>query len=413
MSWIERIQRRMSITTGDGIVYFPEYMNAVLEQEYNVSEFNFPDVDGTLVKRRSPRGRRFALEIHFTGENNIDIAEDFRLSTVNKKAWTIDHPLYDEVIVQPRKLRFDNSKMNVTKITGLVLETISNTGPTAAVAPIDEILSRKVELDRLSSLNYSNQIDNLQASEIAGISDNILVIESTAEDIILIEDEKVNYKNEVLKSQAAIVNIIQEPLNAIRSIQSVINFPFSVTNTVEARVSNLIEQFDRVLDSFANIIPGISRNDKVYLETQGANTISAAAAASVSNIDDFPYGSREDVDNISLEIISAYNDFIVTIDGFQTVNQTEEDSYAPNPDVMTALEEIINFTLSMLDEIALESQQEHIIINEADNNAIILSHRVYGPDSEDTNLERFISTNKIGLNEILLIPKGKELIYFV
>ena len=44
-------------------------------KDYNVAEFEFPEVSGTLVSRKKPKGSRYDLEIIFQGENNLDLSQ--------------------------------------------------------------------------------------------------------------------------------------------------------------------------------------------------------------------------------------------------------------------------------------------------------------------------------------------------
>ena len=44
MSWIERIKNDIIITTGDGKVYTPLYSIGGKTVEYNIAEFNFPNI---------------------------------------------------------------------------------------------------------------------------------------------------------------------------------------------------------------------------------------------------------------------------------------------------------------------------------------------------------------------------------
>ncbi len=46
-------------------------------------------------------------------------------------------------------------------------------------------------------------------------------------------------------------------------------------------------------------------------------------------------------------------------------------------------------------------------------NVILLSHKFYGSDENDDNLQKFIDTNNIGLNELLNISKGRKVIYYI
>ena len=409
MSWVRRLDQKYLIETGDGQRYEPSWLNAVVLQEYNIRLFDYPNIDGTNARRRRPKGRKFAIEIYFQGEDHLDQAEAFRRSTLDQRHWHILHPLYDEIRVQPIRLVFDNRNYSVTKITGQVVETIAGVFPRGISAFPDEIAERKLALDEVAAINYATQTQTIQADEVTTVSNNIAVLETTTDSIIQEEEEKVSFRNKVLEAERNVNNLITEPLAALRSVQEVINFPSTVTGEVRTRVGQLIEQFDRVITSLGNLT-GLSRNNKVYAETSGSTFVSASAIASITNPD---FETRAQIQEERERIIDFYNNYIDTLDQLQTESQTQEDSYAPNPDVITGVQEVVFFTLANLDEIALEAQQEHVIITEADTNAIILTHRVYGLDEDDENLDRFIRTNNIGLKEILNIPKDREIVYYV
>lgn len=409
MSWLTRLQQQIIIRTGDGEEYEPQWLNAALVQEYNLSLFDFPNVPGTLVTRREPRGRRFSLEIYFIGENNIDISEQFRRSASDRRPWTITHPFYDEIIVQPIRLSFDNARYNVTQITGEVVETILDRFPQPTQNFADLLNEQKTQLDSLSSEMFSDQVGELAATEIVDIRNSVSQIEENGTSILETDADQVDFRNLILNAQRDVNNIINEPLQALRSINSAINFPSQIITSVRARVENLIDAFNRTIESFANIT-GISRNNKVYTEAVGATLVSAFSTATITNRD---IQTRAEVQENLDAIFNIYDRYLDILDSFQTTTQTEINSYAPDADTQLALSQLMFLTLSSLFDISLESQQEFTIRNEADSNAIILAHRVYGLDDADANLDRFIETNNIGLNEILNIKKDREIVYFV
>ena len=89
MSWIEKINSGIVITCGDGKRYEPHYILAEKSVEYNVAEFDFVNIEGTLVKRSKPRGRRFPIELLFQGDNHLDVADAFEMSAKDDRPWNI------------------------------------------------------------------------------------------------------------------------------------------------------------------------------------------------------------------------------------------------------------------------------------------------------------------------------------
>ena len=408
MSWITRITQQMIIRTGDGIEYEPQWMNASYDQRYNFNLFNYINVPGSQVNQEEPQSRRFNLEIHFIGDNHIDIGEQFRISAGDRRPWTIIHPYYDEITVHPVRLRFDHRRYNVTTITGLVVETIADRFPRETADRELVLQLQKDEVDELAALTFQDQTETITASEINDISGSIEQIETNS-NTILDEANQIEFRNRVLNAQRDLTNVTTEPLQFLRTLQSTINFPSTVAVGVRARVDNLVETFERVVESLANVT-GLSRNRKVYGESSGSTIISALITASTTNRDIQTRGEIEDLIDV---IVNAYERYLTVLDGFETTTQTQLNSYAADPNTQNQLSQFMYFALSALIDISLDSQQEITVVNEADSNVIILTHRFYGLDDNDQNLDRFIETNNISLEELLLVPKDREVVYYV
>lgn len=412
MSWIERINEEITIETGDGSIWSPTWMNAAFEVEYNISVFNFRNVAGSLVTREQPMGRKFSFEIYFQGESNLDISEQFRIAAADKRFWRIQHPFYDEILVHPRSLRFENRDYNVTKISGLLLETIVSLNDSSEVSTVNSINAQKVELDAVSSKSFGDQSKEIQAAEISLMDANLVAIESSAEGLIESTEDAATFRNKVNDARNELNNILVDATQSIQKVQEVINYPFLVVSSVRSSVKNLAEQFRILIESVGNLTD-LSRNNRVYVETMGSAMVSGAAAATVSQLENSPYESREEVDLVTLDVITLYNDYVDVLDGMQTDIQSDVDSYAPDVDVVRSVQDVVFFSISKLAAVALDSAQEFTVVNDADSNPVNLTHEFYGLDNEDENLDKFIRTNNIGLNELLLIKKDRELVYYI
>ena len=66
MSWIEQSTKDFIITTGDGKQYRPLWKNPSYTLDFNTSEFDFPEVPGTLVERSQARGKRYPFTVYYS-----------------------------------------------------------------------------------------------------------------------------------------------------------------------------------------------------------------------------------------------------------------------------------------------------------------------------------------------------------
>lgn len=407
MSWIDKVQTEFSITTGDGREFTVLWIPSSKNVDYNIAEFEFPNLAGTLVQRGTPKGARYNLEIYFQGENSIDQALIFEQSANDPRAWTVAHPLYGTIIVHPVSLLFDNSRYNVSKITGTLIETITQDSPRNTVIPADKIILDVQDLNVTFAAAFSTDIPRPNTSDINTLSRNTLSVYNDVRKEISNTLDAEAYFNAFNAANAAILNATDFPLESITKIQDMLNIPFQFADSIKSRVNILLSQFNRLRESVVNIV---KRNDKKIFENNAGITLAAICAASVTSPD---YRNRNDVVAIIDLLNSAFDAFTSDIDGLQSDNGGDPDSYVPDANSMIALNDVINFTLSNLYDIALNTKQERIVILEDDSNIILLAHRFYGLTNEDSTIQQLIDHNNIGLNELLQVRKGRSIIYYV
>ena len=410
MSWKDKLNNTVfEITTGDGNSYFPKWKNATKELEFNISQFDFVEVDGSLIIRKSSKGRIFPLEFYFDGDNAIDIGNAFELSSRNVNRWTITHPFYGIIKCQPIRLKQDNTRYNVSKFNVEVIETLTEGYPKPIEVPEDVIITKNDDTNNLQAAAFENN-GEFDRNELASITEQQA---ATFENVIDDANELNEFKALVDDALNTITNVNSSALSVIRSIQAYINYPARVTQTVKARYNSFKENLDKLLTSINNIDANIrSLSDKNQFEAIAGALISASQLASTTNLDD-DYKTREDVVLQQENLVEDFNNYITVLDENQTERADTPESYTPNFDALNSLNELFSLTVSNLFSIIFETQQTRIYINDKDSNAVILTHKFYGLDADDENLQNFININNIRLNEILAIKKGREIIYYI
>jgi hypothetical protein len=409
VSWIDKIQTDFIITTGDGKSFKVNWLNASKAIEFNVAVFDFPNLSGTLVKRGTAKGRKFALEIYFQGEDHLDQALDFEISANDSRSWTIAHPFYGTLTVEPTDLFFDHSKYNVSKVTGNVIETITEDTPKASFNSIDKITA---DNDVLNETFANSFVTNVKpnAKDISALTKNNAALYNEGKKSIKTALDAEKYFNFFNEANSAILKATSFPLDAIRKLQTLINYPGLFIDGVKNRIRTMVNQFKKLRDSLQVIKNRATRSDKKIYENNAGILVSSLAVASVTNID---YKNRNDVLEVIALLTNTHNSYLEDLDSLQTDNGGTLESYVPDVDSIIALNNLINFTVSNLFAIAIDSKQERSVLLEDDTSIILLAHRFYGLKADDSTIQYLIDTNNLGLNELLTIKKGRKIVYYV
>ena len=409
MSWEESIKSEYKIITGEGSVFIVKWRIASKAYEFNVSQFEFIGTQGTYVDRREPKGRVFPLEVYFQGENHLDTTKRFEEASLDKRAWTISHPLYGQLTVQPISLSFDNTEsVNYTKINGTLIETNETKGVKIVKNAIEEI-----EILHIRTLEASATAFTFTGTPVpSDMLKNNESLFAKGKTKIALQSEFEDYFNAFNNAETKINAATAEPLAAIRAMQLVIEAPVRFKTDVKTRVNLLMDQGTTLLVSMLSLITYgyVSLSKKALFENNMTSLLSSLSLASGTNGASLRAGEVIDVIE---KIISIYDDYLDVIGQLQVGNGSNPDDYNPDVNAQNNLNKVINFTISNLFNIALNAKQERTVLLENNDNLITLSHRFYGPSIDDDKIIQFIQDNSIGISEYLEVRKGRLIKYYI
>jgi hypothetical protein len=407
MSWLDRITDQLIITTGDGKKYYPSWLNAQKTRDYNYTEFNFPEIEGTLVKRLKPMGAKYNLELFFQGDDHLSVSENFDNSSKNERHWTLEHPFYGLIFVQPTSLNFDNSGYNITKISGTVIETIvEDNNPLTTIDPIDQVPLQKTNLDETAEVTFTEPITT---TEVTILTEKTASTYAMGVPVIKLPAQAEEYYQAFVAANTAISTALSSPLLAIRTVTAMLNYPAQLEESVKVRLNLLANQFGVLRESLENLLTPSSK--KLYQTNAGSVISAMCLAAATPQANDYKNASA--VLLIADQLVDNYDTYLADLDTLQSANGGNTTSYVPSADVLNQLNNLINTTLSALYNIALNSRTERSIITEKDTNIILLTHRLYGLDDDDNNISELMENNGMGLIDLLQIKKGRRIVYYI
>lgn len=398
MSWQEQIDVPFRITTGDGITY-----NPLLAQENTMSldmmasSFEFSGIDGSLVKRKATSGRTFPLVFYFTGENHLANSDEFIESAKNKKPWTIQHPKYGELYVQPITIKREDSNLNRTGFSVEVRETINQSYPNTSRSKRD-------------SIRNLAENTNTTAAKSFGISVKEVSTENKLKFTNSLDNTYEQYKQDVRTADdaTALENAYQKSLTAvdsldIPSIQSFVLTPASTTSSVTSRLSQFSSAYNQITD-FSDF------SLKEYFQAIGASILSGMCLSSIDP-NDGDYAKRKDVSSAINKIQNTYNNYIRKLDEIQDNNLSLADSFNADPEVVQAVDRMVKETVANLNEVIFGALVENTYIVPAPTNLILLTHFLLGRVT-DENVEEMMAVNDFSRDEVIQVNKGKEVVYY-
>lgn len=403
MSWKERLENiKFSITTGDGKIFYPLWKTAEKSKDFNTSEYDFINVQGTFVDRKKARGNKFPLVFYFQGDDNIEQCNDFENSANDNRIWTIEHPFYGVIKGQPLNLKRSDSNYNITEVSIDFFESITDDYPLAKTSISD---ATRTKVDNLNDVCLDQLVENSSPSTSNIDSVKESVIQSSAKNKP--DAESYNSYNSTVKTAVkSSDNLVTDPETSLADIQKVFTEPAEFVGSVRDKILGYLESYNVLKASIKDLF------DKYFFESHAASIIGGMCLSAVNPSDD-DYIVRDDIVLISELIDAVYEDYLTTLDSVSISIYEIDDSFSATALIQAELKTLVVSTLSNLFLLSFDARQERLFELTEDSNLIILTHRFLGLDPDDANIESFRKINKIKNDELYRIPKGRVIKYFV
>lgn len=421
MSWQDIANNlKLKVVTGEGSEFFPLYKGISKSRDMNASVFEFNNVEGALVRRGKVSSLKFPFEFHFQGSDNLDESDRFDIASKDQRPWTVTIPEYGDVLVQPVILNFNNKSQNVTIVSGELVETIPDTFPDSSI----EVQARVLELVNLAAINLSLDFESVGIAEPQLTAIALTTITEMGDKFSLeavTDFDLAAVLSAVNGALAALDNITNEAAVFMARVAELARTPAKFLASVQDRISIIEEAYEDVksaVEGLQNI--QISK----YFEGLGGLLTIAKAESGVIPIDEIAdeqgedgvdtidYRTRNDVLIVSQTVNNGLNDYLTKIGELTSEVDATPDSYTPTVNGVAKVEAAINEATGQLLQIAVGSKQERIYTVPEDIAIIPLAHRLLGT-VDSLEIQNFVEANELLLDEILQVPKGRQIIYFV
>lgn len=398
------------------------YEDVSREIDKRTAAFQFPGVDGTYIQDNGHSDRRYPLRCIFSGPDYDREASSFEDLLLERGAGRLDHPVYGRKNVVPfgTITRRDDlvSAANQAIVEVTFWSTVGAVYPSSKSSPKHDVslaagraaaslsngfakaMKLGTEARRASAkLSVREALRNVQAAlgKVAAVTD---AANSAFRDL----QQEINFGLDVL---------IGQPLLLARSLINLVNAPARALAGILSRLQGYADLLDRMVrssrtsDADTSIIPAlvVRRSNDFHL----ANLVgSAAVLGSVSSVVDeaTTFGAKPDALAAAEQIIAqaetltAWND--ERFADLQTIDTGE--SYQ-------AIQETVALAVGFLVEISFSLVPERAIVLDRPRSIIDLAAEIYG--SVDDRLDFLISTNKLTGSDIIELPRGRRIVYYV
>jgi len=414
MAWTDRLNAAAYTSPGGTRQTF-EYEDVRRSVEKKTTAFDFPDADGTYVQDLGNTGRQYPLRLFFWGPDYDLAVAAFESLLLERGAGRLEHPAYGTVEVVPfgTITRRDDLKTaaNQAVLEVTFWETIGIIYPTGQTDPGSSVLSAVDAYNAAVSEQTAAALDLSAPSSLASFKNTYGALLDTAEaglQAVADTQDGVRRQFDAISDSInrGIDVLVSTPLDLVFQTTLLIQAPARAASDISAR-----------LDAYNGLASSLLSGDGAVVsgggDAQGANTFYARDVFASSYVS----GSVVSAVNAQFETKAAALTAAESILGqLSNVEAWREQNYAALAAVDTGgayqrLQEAVALTAGFLVGISFSLKQERAVVLDRARTIVDLSAELYG--SVDDQLDFLISSNSLTGSEILELPEGRRIVYYV
>jgi len=413
MSWDERL-KDAAYTSPSGTRFVFDYENVGRETDKKTTVFTFPDQDGAFIQDLGRGGRRYPFRLFIWGADYDQKSDALYTAFEEKGPGKLEHPRYGTLTVIPvgsiRQRDDLKTAANQAVIEVELWETLS------------ELIFPAVAIDATTLIN--NSIDAFQENISAQFAENLSLLTSS---------ETVDFKakflagiaavNTVLKTIAEVEQSISSQFDAIvrninQNIDDLIGTPavlaFQAVELLRLP-SRAITSFKDKVDAYVNLIDltlGTDFSPSGFDNKPENNFLSADlfAKSQIIGLTESTLVTEYITKPDAIDAADTITENFININAWSDTNRDNLGLIDTGEAYQEYLNAIVTDTARII-EISFSLKQERIIFTDRPRSLHDLTAELY--NEVDNQLDFFISSNKLAGDELIEIPRGREIRYYV
>lgn len=379
--------------------------------------FDFPDADGTFVQDSGKTGRKYPITAYFTGDDCDLEADRFEIALGETGRGKLEHPIYGTVDAIPfgTVTRSDAlvtaANQSIVEVT--FWETIPLIYPIPQVDPASQVLQSVRELSEALGESLSTGLDLTNPSVIAAFKSKMTAVTKGVQNVL----GKINGAKELLSSKVSkilttIDAIVTPTLDAVEGVRSSVKDLVdqvmglvTVPGELTAPFTEKFAMYKEILKSFTDPIFPIEDDTDYLVDEAFAEAVLGGTLVTIVESDTSNMTQGEVLQNAE-NILEMLDDLT------KWTEETRGDLGLVNAQSSyQKLLEAVSLTAGYLVNESFSLKKERVLVLDRARTIIDVAAQFYG--SVDDMLDTLIDSNNLTGSEILELPRGKRVTYYV
>ena len=416
MPWQDRV-RPGAYTSPSGRRFEYDFEDVRLTLPKKTTAFDFPDATGTYIQDKGTRGLRLPLRMFLSGADYDLVAKDFLNALAEVGTGILEHPAYGTFNVVPFGdiARKDNLKtagnqavfeVEFWENNDIIFPASQQDGLSKARIRInDNIAALAAQFSAGLNLNTAQKRSSFRATYLQQLSKTSTALTAVAADDDVILQRFKDIQDSI---ETSIELLLDEPDTLSQQTTRLITVPAQANAGAVAQVNGYTQVVNSVLSSSTAVrtanVSGVNQNlyqsDLLFM----VNSVIGATTATLNA----KYETKTEAVSAAMAILELFYATGAWIDDSITALNIIDPgaAYQKMLDAVSlAAGYLVQFSFSLKQERSIVLVRTHTIID--------LLSILYGPENVEDNIDFMIKSNSLTGSEILELPIGRTIKYYV
>lgn len=410
--------QRASYKSPSGITVEFDYEDIESVVEKKTSIFENSIGNGSYIQSNGHTSGRFPMRCFFSGFGYDDVANTFLLALLEDGEGVLTHPIHDDIHVVPfgAITRSDHLKSGGKQVVYDV-EFYETTGLQITEAEgLDQAFD---DLQNIGAMDFTDGVFLVDAtsksafrSRVEAATKNVfLTMEKASGSIEAVQNKIEDVADSIHRGMDTLLG---DPLSLARQMQILVSEPRRQSGLSRAKIQSYN-------DLATNIFSGSLAEPSKYAH-DAINTFHMNRMLSQSILANMGMAMVESTEFITKgDYIEAAESLMAMLDAYQTWQDANFDSIEPDTLEMSqidigfglnALTGLLSSIVSYLFSKAVHAKTERREPLSSSRTPLDLCFELYGT-TKFSVLDRFIHDNQLAGNELILLPKGREIVWYL
>lgn len=406
MAWNDRL-REAAYTSPSGARIAFDYESVQKSVSKKTTGFNFPDANGTYVQDLGHTGRRYPLRVIFWGGDYDIQANAFEEILLEIGTGKLEHPIYGVVDVVPfgditrRDDLVTAANQAILEVTfwetiGIVYPTSQRDPGSAVLLSVSEYNSAAAETfkrdTKLTGAVSKETFKNKYSALLNSAKSSLQSIANAQ------ADTKKQFDTVAKSIEQGLSILVDTPITLAAQTNTLLQTPARAATSVSDR----LDTYGGLITALVGRGNDLSSNDFHTEDLYVSTYVTGSILSAVNNQFETKVEAVEAADTIltQMEAVTAWRDT-----NFESLNEID------TGETYQQLLDAVSLAAGFLVQISFSLKQERRIVLDRSRTIIDLVAEIYG--EVDEQLDFLINTNNLSGSEILELPRGREIVYYI